>query len=228
MAQAKAKSISRSVSDTRINTFLAQVYLLMALGLAVTGFVASWTSNNIATLLKTTTPGFAFGIFIVQIILVVALSTAVMRMSPVVAFLLFLAYSALTGLTFASLFIVYTQSTIAQVFWISAGVFLLSSLLGILLKKDLSSTGYVLFMLLLGWSLAWIFSWFFPGLNMLLTYTGIALFVGLTAYDAQQLKNIGQQLNDHPARGGLIVIGALKLYLDFINLFLLMLRASRR
>ena len=63
MAQAKAKSISRSVSDTRINTFLAQVYLLMALGLAVTGFVASWTSNNIATLLKTTTPGFAFGIW---------------------------------------------------------------------------------------------------------------------------------------------------------------------
>jgi len=228
MAQAKAKSISRSVSDTRINTFLAQVYLLMALGLAVTGFVASWTSNNIAVLLRTMTPGFAFGIFIVQIVLVVALSAAIMRMSPAVAFLLFIAYSALTGLTFASLFIVYTESTISQVFWITAGVFLLTSLLGILLKKDLSSTGYVLFMLLIGWSLAWILSWFFPGFNMLLTYIGIALFVGLTAYDTQKIKNIGQQLDSHPARGGLVVIGALDLYLDFINLFLLMLRASRR
>jgi len=224
----QAKAISRPVSETRINTFLAQVYLVMALGLAVTGFVASWTSNNIALMLRTMTPGFAFGLFIVQIILVVALSAAVMRLSPVIAFLLFLAYSALTGLTFASLFIVYTESEIAQVFWITAGVFFLTSILGIVLKRDLSSTGYVLFMLLLGWSIGWIFSWFFPGMNMLLTYVGIALFVGLTAYDTQRLKEMGNKLDTHPARGGLIVIGALTLYLDFINLFLLLLRASRR
>jgi FtsH-binding integral membrane protein len=225
---ATAQAVSKPISETRINTFLAQVYLIMALGLAVTGFVASWTSNNIALMLRTMTPGFAFGLFIVQIILVVALSAAAMRMSPAVAFLLFLAYSALTGLTFASLFIVYTESEIAQVFWITAGVFFLTSLIGIMLKRDLSSAGYVLFMLLLGWMIAWIFSWFFPGLNMLLTYVGIALFVGLTAYDTQKLKQIGQQLDTHPARGGLVVIGALNLYLDFINLFLLLLRASRR
>jgi FtsH-binding integral membrane protein len=223
-----AQIASKPVSETRINTFLAQVYLVMALGLAVTGFVASWTSNNIALMLRTTTPGFAFGLFIIQIILVVTISAAVMRLSPAVAFLLFLAYSALTGLTFASLFVVYTDSEIAQVFWITAGVFFLTSLVGITLKRDLTSTGYVLFMLLLGWMIAWIFSWFFPGLNMLLTYVGIALFVGLTAYDTQKLKQIGQQLDTHPARGGLVVIGALNLYLDFINLFLLMLRASRR
>lgn len=225
---AQAKAVSRPVSETRINIFLAQVYLVMALGLAITGFVASWTSNNIALMLKTMTPGFAFGLFIVQIILVVALSAAVMRMSPAVALLLFLIYSALTGLTFASLFIVYTESEIAQVFWITAGVFFLTSLLGIVLKRDLSSTGYILFMLLLGWSIGWIFSWFFPGLNMLLTYVGIALFVGLTAYDTQRLKEMGKQLDSHPARGGLVVVGALALYLDFINLFLLLLRASRR
>ena len=225
---ATAQMASKPISETRINTFLAQVYLIMALGLAVTGFVASWTSNNIALMLRTMTPGFAFGIFIVQIILVVALSAAVMRMSPAVAFLLFLLYSALTGLTFASLFIVYTESEIAQVFWITAGVFFLTSIVGILLKRDLSSAGYVLFMLLLGWTIAWIFSWFFPGLNMLLTYVGIAFFVGLTAYDTQKLKQMGQQLDIHPARGGLVVLGALDLYLDFINLFLLLLRASRR
>jgi len=225
---ATAKVAGKPISETRINTFLAQVYLVMALGLAITGFVASWTSNNIALMLRTMTPGFAFGLFIVQIILVVALSAAVMRMSPVAAFLLFLAYSALTGLTFASLFIVYTESEIAQVFWITAGVFFLTSLVGIALKRDLSSAGYILFMLLLGWTIAWIFSWFFPGMNMLLTYIGIALFVGLTAYDTQRLKQVGQQLDTHPARGGLVVIGALNLYLDFINLFLLLLRASRR
>lgn len=224
----QANVISRPISETRINTFLAQVYLVMALGLAVTGFVASWTSNNIFLMLRTMTPGFAFGLFIVQIILVVVLSAAVMRMSPVVALLLFFAYSALTGLTFASLFIVYTESDIAQVFWITAGVFFLTSLLGIIIKRDLSSAGYVLFMLLLGWSIAWIFSWFFPGMNMLLTYVGIAIFVGLTAYDTQRLKELGQKLDTHPARGGLIVIGALILYLDFINMFLLLLRASRR
>lgn len=225
---ATAQMASKPVSEIRINTFLAQVYLVMALGLAITGFVASWTSNNIALMLRTMTPGFAFGLFIVQIILVVALSAAVMKMSPAIAFLLFLLYSALTGLTFASLFIVYTTSEIAQVFWITAGVFFLTSLVGIVLKRDLSSTGYVLFMLLLGWTIAWIFSWFFPGLNMLLTYVGIALFVGLTAYDTQKLKQIGQQIDTHPARGGIVVLGALNLYLDFINLFLLILRASRR
>ncbi len=225
---ATAKTASRSVSETRINSFLAQVYLVMALGLAITGFVASWTSNNFELLLMTITPGFAFGLFIVQIILVVALSAAAMRLSPAVAFLLFLLYSALTGLTFASLFLVYSESDIAQVFWITAGVFFLTSLIGLILKKDLSSTGYVLFMLLLGWIIAWMFSWFIPGLNMLLTYIGIALFVGLTAYDTQKLKQIGQKIDTHPARGGLVVIGALNLYLDFINLFLLLLRASQR
>ena len=224
----QAQVAARPVSEVRINTFLAQVYLLMALGLAITGFVASWTSQNIALMMRTTMPGFAFGLFIFQIINVVALSAAVMKMPPAVAFLLFLLYSALTGLTFASLFVVYTDTQIAQVFWVTAGVFFVTSIIGLILKKDLSSWGYVLFMLLLGWIIAWIFGWFFPGINMLLTYVGIALFVGLTAYDTQRLKEIGKQVDDHPARGGLVVIGALSLYLDFINLFLLLLRASNR
>jgi len=223
-----AVTSSKPLSDVRINTFLAQVYIVMALGLAVTGLVASWTSNNIALMLKTMTPGFAFGLFIIEIIVVVALSASVMRMSPAVAFLLFLFYSGLTGLTFASLFIVYTETEIAQVFWITAGVFFITSLIGIATKRDLASSGYVLFMLLIGWTIAWFFSWFFPGLNMLLTFIGIALFIGLTAHETQQLKTLGQQLDTNPARGGLVVLGAFDLYLNFINLFLLMLRASRR
>ena len=225
---AHANAVSKPVSETRINTFVAQVYLLMALGLAVTGFVAAWTSTNLQLLIRINRPGVAFGLFIVQIIVVVALSASVMRMSPGLAFLLFLFYSALTGLTFGSLFAIYGETRISQVFWITAGVFFLTSILGMTIKKDLSSFGFVIFMLLLGWTIAWFFSWFIPGMNLMLTYVGIALFVGLTAYDANRIRAIGQQINDHPARGGLVVVGALALYLDFINLFLLLLRASNR
>ena len=222
------RTVSAPVSEARINTFLAQVYLIMSLGLVVTGFVASLTSKNADLLINTLRPGFAFGLFILQIVIVIALNAAVMRMSPALAGLLFIAYSALTGLTMASLFLVYTQAEIAQVFWLTAGTFFISSLFGIVFKRDLSSAGHVLFMLLLGWSLAWIFSWFFPSLHMLLTYIGIAIFVGLTAHDTQRLQEMGEQLDTHPARGGLAVSGALTLYLDFINLFLQILRASQR
>lgn len=226
-----SRAASLAVSETRVNAFLAQVYLVMSVGLVVTGLVASWVSGNVELLLKIGfRPGYAFGLFILQIIIVVALSAAVMRMAPAVATLLFLLYSGLTGLTISTIFLVYTQEQISQVFWITAGTFFVTSLFGVLFKRDLSSAGNVLFMLLLGWIIAWMFSWLFPfsTFNWALTYIGIALFVGLTAYDTQKLKQIGQQLDSHPARGGLVVLGALTLYLDFINLFLLLLRASRR
>ena len=220
-----------AISQARINTFLAQTYLLMSFGLLITGIVASLISNNLNFVLRlSTNPWMAFGLFIIQIAVVVSLSAAALRLSPSVAGLLFILYAALTGLTLSSIFLVYTEEQIASVFWISAGTFFVTSLFGILLKRDLSSYGNVILMLLLGWTIAWIASWFFPfsNFNWGLTYIGIALFVGLTAYDAQRLKHIGQQMDKHPARGGLVVIGALTLYLDFINLFLLILRASSR
>ena len=94
----------------------------------------------------------------------------------------------------------------------------------------MSSAGGILMMLLLGWIFAGVISWFFPTskLNWTLNFVGIALFVGLTASATQRLKQIGQQMDNHPARGGLVVVGALALYLDFINLFLLILRARNR
>ncbi len=218
-------------TEVRINRFLAQVYLIMSLGLVVTALVATWVSTNARLLLRIAAdPWFAFGLFIVQIMVVVALSAAAMRLKPAVAALLFLFYSALTGLTISSIFLVYSQEKIAYIFWITAGTFFVTSLFGLLFKRDLSASGNVLFMLLLGWTIAWFFSWLFPfsSINWLLTFLGIALFVGLTAHDTQRLKQIGAQLGEHPAGGGLAVLGALTLYLDFINLFLLMLRASRR
>jgi FtsH-binding integral membrane protein len=218
-------------TEVRVNRFLAQVYLIMSLGLVVTALVATWVSSNARLLFRVAAdPWFAFGLFIVQIIVVIALSVAAMRLKPAVAALLFAFYSALTGLTISSIFLVYTQEAIGYIFWITAGTFLVTSLFGLLFKRDLSASGNVLFMLLLGWMIAWFFSWLLPfsSINWLLTFLGIALFVGLTAHDTQRLKQIGTQLGEHPAGNGLAVLGALTLYLDFINLFLLMLRASRR
>jgi hypothetical protein len=219
------------VSEARVSRFLAQVYLIMSLGLIVTALVSTWVSGNLPLLIRlSTNPWLAFGLFIVQIIVVVALTGAAMRMSAAVAGLLFVLYAALTGLVISSIFLVYSNEQIASVFWITAGTFFVTSLVGLLLKRDMSGAGNALFMLLLGWLIAWMFSWFFPAsnFNWFLNFVGIALFVGLTAWDTQRLKLIGHQIDSHPARGGLAVVGALSLYLDFINLFLLLLRASSR
>ncbi len=227
---AKAGTAQAASSDA-VSRFIAQVYLVMALGLVVTALVAGWVTGNMNLMIRVATnPWLAWGLFIVQIILVAALSGAVMRMNAGVAFLLFIVYAALTGVTLSTLFLVYTQEEIASVFWFTAGTFFLTSLFGLVTKRDLSGAGSVLIMLLIGWMFAWVVSWFFPAsnFNWALNFIGIALFVGLTAYDTNRLKQIGAQVETHPARGGLVVVGALALYLDFINLFLLLLRASRR
>ena len=221
-----------TVSEPRIRSFIAQTYLLMSIGLLVTALVSTWVSTNLELLWKiSTNPGIAFGLFILQIIIVVAISAKVMDLNAGVAALLFFFYAALTGLTISTIFLVYSSQQIASVFWITAGTFFVSSIAGFIFKIDLAKTGGILFMLLCGWSLAWIFSLIFSpasSFNWTLNFIGIALFVGLTAWDAAAIREMGQKLDSHPARGGLMVLGALKLYLDFINLFLLILRASNR
>jgi len=229
MAQAAAVG---TVSEARVNSFIAQVFLVMSIGLLITALVATTVTTRIEFLIRmATSPWIPFGLFIIQIIVVVAISGAVMRMSAGLALLLFIFYSALTGVTISTIFLVYTQEQIATVFWITAGTFLLTSIIGLVLKRDLSSSGSLLMMLLIGWVIAWTISIiFFPSgtFNWMLNFIGIALFVGLTAYSTNMLKQMGQQLDAHPARGGLIVLGALNLYLNFINLFLLLLRVSSR
>ena len=228
MAQATATA---PASEAKVNTFLAQVYLLMFVGLAVTGLVSLWVSESLRFQYALFTSGWlGWGLFILQIVVVAFLAARVMSLSPGAAALIFLFYAALTGLSISSIFLIYAQEQIASVFLLTSGTFLLSGLVGLILKRDMSGAGTFLFMLLAGWALAWFLSWIFPWSNFgwALNYIGIAIFVGLTAWDTQQLKKIGQQIGSHPARGGLVVIGALKLYLDYINLFLLMLRASNR
>jgi FtsH-binding integral membrane protein len=230
MAQTRAVPTA-TASEVRINTFLAQVYLLMTLGLVVTGLTASWLSNNLDLQLRiATNPWIGWGLFIIQIIIVIALSGAAARMSTGVAALMFLLYSALMGVTISSIFLVYSGSDVSYAFWVTAGMFLLTSLAGLLLKRDLSGAGNFLMMVLLGWIFAWFLSFFFanPSFNWLMNFVGILLFAALTVRDTQRLKQIGEAAGNSGGMGRVVVIGALTLYLDFINLFLLLLRASSR
>jgi uncharacterized protein len=219
-------------SDVRINRYLALVYMIMAVGMLVTALVASQVSTNEELIMRIMfDPWFAFGLFIIQIVIVVLLSAAVMRLSPAIAFLFFLLYSALTGLSISGIFLFYTQSVIAHTFWIAAGMFFLTSIIGLLVKRDLSGLGLFLLMMLMGWIFSGIFLWIFPfsqGLNQAYNFTGILIFAALTVWDTQRLKELAKQLEGRQGMGGLVVLGALSLYLDFINLFLLLLRTSRR
>ncbi len=153
----------QAASEVRFNRFLAGVYLVMAVGLAVTALVSSWVSTNEDLIRRILyDPWFTFGLFIIQIIIVVTLSAAVMRFSPIVAFLLFLGYAAVTGVTISSIFIYYSKSTIAYTFWVAAGMFLFSSVVGLFIKRDLSGIGMFLLLALMGWMFAWVFTWFLP------------------------------------------------------------------
>lgn len=219
-------------SEVRINRYLALVYLIMALGMLVTALVATQVSTNENLIMRIMfDPWFAFGLFLVQIVIVVLLSAAVMRLSPAIALLIFLLYSALTGLSISGIFIFYTQSVIAHTFWIAAGMFFLTGIIGLVVKRDLSGLGLFLLMILVGWIFSGIFLWLFPfsqGLNQAYNFTGILIFATLTVWDTQRLKELGKKLEGRQGMGGLAVLGALSLYLDFINLFLLLLRTSRR
>jgi hypothetical protein len=229
MAQARAVP---AASEVRVNRFLALVYLVMAIGMVITALVSTAVSTN-PDLMKRILfdPWFGFGLFMIQMIVVVVLSAAVLRLSPLVAFLLFLLYSALTGLALSSIFIYYSQSTISYTFWLAAGMFLLSSVAGFFIKGDMSGAGRFLLLVLMGWLFGWIFVWLFPaakGLNQAYNFTGILLFAGLTVWDTNRLKKLSADLEGKQGMGGLAILGALALYLDFINLFLLLLRTSRR
>jgi FtsH-binding integral membrane protein len=213
-----------ATSEVRINRFLASVYLVMAVGMVITAWAATSVSSNPELMKRIMfSPWFAFGLFMLQIIVVVWLGAAVMRMSTGAALLLFLFYSALTGVSISAIFIYYSKSTISYTFWVAAGMFFFSSVAGFFIKGDMSAVGRFLFLALMGWLFGWIFVLFFPlaaGLNHAMNFTGILLFAGLTAWDTQ--------IKGKQSMGGLVVIGALTLYLDFINLFLLLLRTSRR
>jgi FtsH-binding integral membrane protein len=228
---AQAAAAVPAVPEVRFGRFLALVYLIMAVGMVVTAFIAQSVSDNPEFIKRTLfNPWFCFGLFMLQILLVVFLSVRAESMNAGVAFLLFLAYAALTGVALSSIFIYYSQQTISGAFWGAAGMFLASGLVGLLIKKDISGLGRFLMLALLGYLFCLMMSFFMPfayGFQNAVTFGGILLFAALTAWDTQRLKIIASRIPPDAPIGGIAVNGALALYLDFINLFLLMLRASR-
>ncbi len=214
------------------NTFLIRVYNWMVLGLVITAVVSLIVSSNqtFANAIYGNGALF-FGLIIVELVLVVALSAAINRISASTATLIFFAYSALNGLTLSFIFLVYTQVSIATTFFITAGTFGALSIYGYTTKSDLTSWGSFLFMGLIGVILASVANIFIhnQALYWIVTYGGIIVFVGLTAYDTQKLKQmaLGDFGNEAMERRA-SVIGALRLYLDFINLFLFFLRLTGR
>ncbi|AAN79341.1 membrane protein [Escherichia coli LAU-EC6] len=212
-----------------LQTYMAQVYGWMTVGLLLTAFVAWYAANSAAVMeLLFTNRVFLIGLIIAQLALVIVLSAMIQKLSAGVTTMLFMLYSALTGLTLSSIFIVYTAASIASTFVVTAGMFGAMSLYGYTTKRDLSGFGNMLFMALIGIVLASLVNFWLKSeaLMWAVTYIGVIVFVGLTAYDTQKLKNMGEQIDTRDTSNlrKYSILGALTLYLDFINLFLMLLR----
>ncbi|MBS0847709.1 Bax inhibitor-1/YccA family protein [Citrobacter sp. JGM124] len=216
-------------ANTGLQAFMAQVYGWMTCGLLLTAFIAWYAANTPAVMELVFSSNITFfGLIIAQLALVFVISGMIHKLSPGLATSLFMLYSALTGLTLSSIFLAYTASSIASTFVVSAGMFGAMSVYGYTTKRDLSGFGNMLFMALIGIVLASLVNFWLKSdaLMWAITYIGVIVFVGLTAYDTQKLKNIGEQIDtrDTQMMRKYSIVGALTLYLDFINLFLMLLR----
>jgi uncharacterized protein len=214
-------------AQLRQRSILGQVYAWMTAGLLVTAAVAAYTATTPIVLnLIYGNPFTIWLLFLAQIGLVIGLSAAIDRLAPGTAVALFVGYAALNGLTLSAILLVYTYTSISQAFLATAATFGVMSLYGYTTKRDLSTVGNLLVMALIGFFIGSIINvfWANSALYWLLTYLGIAVFIGLTAYDTQQIKRLIQQASDDTTAQRVAIIGALKLYLDFINLFVLLLR----
>jgi FtsH-binding integral membrane protein len=216
----------RSLAATRdrASDALWVTYRWMTLGLATTGFVALFVAHSPGALeLLLGNRILFYALLFGQLGLVVALSAVAARVSTAVAASMFFAYAALTGVTFSTLFLVYTASSIAATFFVTAGAFAGLSLFGMATQRDLSAIGRFGVFALIGVILASVVNMFLrsSGLEWLITVAGVLLFAGLTAYDTQRLKELFRR---GETSANLPLVGALTLYLDFINMFLFLLR----
>jgi len=208
---------------------MRKVYLWMTFALVITGLTAHFVASSpgIMTAIIANKALF-WGLLIGELAFVVILSGMINRLSLTAATLLFVAYSVLNGVTMSFIFLAYTMTSIAQVFFIAAGTFAAMAAVGLFIKRDLSFIGRIAIMALLGLIIATVVNVFFlhnGGFNLVLSYIGVLLFTGLTAYDSQNIKNMLLEADNMSEEAHKIaLLGALDLYLDFINLFLYMLR----
>ena len=209
---------------------MRKVYVWMALALVITGLTAYGVATSPALITAVATNGgLVLGLVVAELALVWGVSAAINRLSLATATLMFVAYSVLNGVTLSVIFLAYTMSSITSVFFITAGTFAAMAFVGFVTKKDLSSMGRILFMALIGLIIATVVNMFMrsTGLMMILNYVGVLVFVGLTAYDTQRLKQIGESVEELDGNSMKVgVVGALTLYLDFINIFFLLLGIS--
>lgn len=211
---------------------MRKVYVWMTLALVITGATAYGVATSPGLMMAIATNKLLFwGLIIAEFGLVVAISAAINKLSLTTATLLFVLYSVINGATLSFIFAIYTMSSIASVFFITAGTFAVMAFIGYTTKKDLTSMGKILLMALIGIIIATVVNIFLKstGLEMIVSYLGVLIFVGLTAYDSQKIK---QMLLMAPDAGEgaqkLALLGALSLYLDFVNLFIYMLRIFGR
>lgn len=219
---------TQTAAQSLVSTLFKSVYMQMAAALTVTGLTAYAVANSPQLLYALFSNSASIWILLIaQFGLVIWLSSRVMRMSLTSATLLFILYSVLTGLTFSSIFFVYTFESIASTFFVTSGTFFAMSLVGYTTRMDLSKIGNILYMLLIGLLIATVVNIFVAssGLYWVITYAGVIIFTGLIAWDTQKLKTIFLEYGSADDSGHkLALLGALTLYLDFINLFLFLLR----
>ena len=216
--------MDRSVSAT----LMRSVYYWMAGALTITGLTAMLVANN-ETLMSIlfSSMGLVWGLLIAEIVLVMILSAAINKLSFSMATLLFILYSVLNGVTLSSIFVIYTQGSIASTFFITAGMFGALAVYGTVTKRDLSGLGRFLFMTLIGLIIATIVNIFMHStmLYWITTFVGVLVFAGLTAWDAQKIQQMAQTADEvNETTQKMALLGSLMLYLDFINLFLYLLR----
>ena len=220
-------------TSARIADLFRRVYAWMALGLTLSAVTAYYVSTvpAIYTFLFRNS-ALVFSLFALQLGLVVILSMFINRMSFTTAWLLFVLYAFSLGLTLSGIFIVYTMSSIFSVFFITSGMFGAMSLYGYFTQADLTTMGNYLFMGLIGLILAIFVNVFLANsaLQFLISIAGVFIFVLLTAYDTQRIKKIGEQMGfyDNDTLNKAALLGALALYLDFINLFVFILQLTGR
>ncbi|WBS76724.1 Bax inhibitor-1/YccA family protein [Elizabethkingia meningoseptica] len=207
---------------------MSKVYGWMSLALVVTGVIAYLVAGS-ETLISAIIANklLFYGLIFAELGLVLWLSARIAKMSTTTAIAAFMGYSVLNGLTLSLIFLIYTFSSIALTFFVTAGTFAVMSIYGYVTKSDLTKIGKILMMLLVGIIIASVVNLFLksPMIYWITTYVGVAVFVGLIAYDTQKIKNYFLEVGgDESLIGKMAIMGALTLYLDFINLFLFLLR----
>ncbi|MBP3228065.1 MAG: Bax inhibitor-1/YccA family protein [Bacteroidaceae bacterium] len=217
------------VSESAVAKLMRNVYLWMTLALVVTGMAGYYVASSPALFQTVFASRATFWILaIAELGIVVYLSARIDKMAFSTAAIMFVVYSVLNGVLLSSIFVVYTMESLASVFFITAGTFGAMALVGSFIKTDLSAMGRILVMTLFGLIIATIVNMFIgsSGLTLVLNYVGVLVFVGLTAYDAQKIKMMLYQYGTDVNEGTMKIalLGSLSLYLDFINLFLYLLR----